>query len=207
MKTLLGCLMCSVLTMSQAFAITGGPFGGGKANVVGTYGGALTPKPNTTDNPPNCSANSIGIFSVGVPKNGIATGTFVMFSQGRVFSGTVQGTADQGKGTLKGVLTASFNFNVTFPPTPCPTVTPAPSCTPSAFTIAVTAMANGKLDTQIVSPQNLLGATRLRGTATLDISHGEVDSNTLEPIVSCEMTLKVTGFKQSSTSPASSVSG
>src|SRR5947209_18393795 len=120
MKVLLAALMCLVFMITQSFAISGGPPYPGSTNVVGVYAGVMKPKkvpttcatdPTTCpDNPPGCSANSLGVFSVGVPNSGLATGTFVMFSQGRVFSGTVQGTADPGKATLKAVLSASFNF-------------------------------------------------------------------------------------------------
>src|SRR5947209_5149698 len=44
MKTVLGCLMCLVFTMSQSFAISGGPFGGGagKPSTTGTYAPMFT---------------------------------------------------------------------------------------------------------------------------------------------------------------------
>lgn len=222
--------MCLVFMMTQAFAISGGPPYPGGTNVVGVYAGVMKPKSvpsccsivplpagcdpakcGSPDDPPGCSANSLGVFSVGVADSGLATGSFVMFSQGRVFSGTIQGTADPGKdaskATLKGVLSATYNFTLTFPPTPCPIPTPAPSCTPSSFTQEVTASANGTLDTRIknVTSQNSFGATsvRLVGSATIDISQGEVDPFTLQPIISCAMSLKVGGFKQTSTAPTS----
>src|SRR6266404_1277021 len=106
MRVLLAALMCLVFTITQAFAISGGPPYPGATNVVGVYAGVMKPKfPSTCpadpttcpDDPPTCSANSLGVFSVGVPDSGLATGTFVMFSQGRVFSGSIQGTADPGK--------------------------------------------------------------------------------------------------------------
>ncbi len=131
-----------------------------------------------------------------------------MFSLGRVFSGTIQGTADPGKdpskATLKAVLSSTFNFTVTFPPTPCPNPTPAPACTPSGFSEDVTATANGSLDTHIknVSSQTSLGASsvRLVGSATIEISQGEVFPD-LSPVINCAMLLKVGGFKQTSTAP------
>ena len=224
MKVLLAGLMCLVFTITQAFAISGGPPYPGSTNVVGVYAGVMKPKkvptscpadPSTCpDSPPGCSANSLGVFSVGVPNSGTAAGTFVMFSQGRVFNGTIRGTADPGKDAnssrINAVLSASFNFTVTFAPTPCPVVTPAVSCTPSSFSEAVTAEATGNLDAHIKSQSSrtLLGATsvRLVGSATIDISHGQVNSD-LAPVINCQMTLKVTGFKQTDTAPTSSTSG
>ena len=224
MKVRLAALMCLVFMITQSFAISGGPPYPGSTNVVGVYAGVMKPKkvpatcatdPTTCpDSPPGCSANSLGVFSVGVPNSGLATGTFVMFSQGRVFNGNIQGTADPGKDTnsarLSAVLSATFNYTLTFPPTPCPVPTPAPACTPSSFSQEVTASANGTLDAHIKNQlsRSLLGANsvRLVGSATIDISQGQVSAATLEPIVTCHMMLKVTGFKQTDTAPTSTSS-
>jgi len=138
------------------------------------------------------------VFSIGVPKTGIAAGAFVMFSQGRVFSGTVRGTADSGRSTLKGILEATFNFTVTrtfFNPVTGETTT---------TTTEVTAQANGNLDTKITdSRDSSFSATRLNGDARLDISQGRVNNDN-SPSVSCSMDLGVIGFKQSDAEPASS---
>jgi hypothetical protein len=223
MKSVLGCLMCLVITMSQSFAISGGPFGRG-VNVVGTYAGVIkAPRlclvcdsgqqtqinckdfdsyklahPGATSGPcgspvPDCSLNSLGVFSVGVPSTGISSGTFVMFSQGRVFSGTIRGTADPGTAMLTGVLNATFDFTVTNnnrnPPT----------------TESFTASANGNLKTKISNAQTTLGvaATRLAGTATLGIDLGFVNPDNT-PLLTCQTSFKVVGFKQSNTAPTSS---
>jgi hypothetical protein len=193
--------MCLVLTMTQAFAISGGPFGG-NVNVVGVYAGVLrhpsepppVPPPAGCDSPaPGCSLNSLGVFSIAVPSSGLATGTFVMFSQGRVFTGTISGVADPGKAKLIGVLNATFNFTVTDNSTIPPTVT------------NVTASANGNLKTTIrnVLSESALGvtATRLGGTATLDIDQGMVSKTNFEPCITCFMVLRVSGFKQTNTAP------
>jgi hypothetical protein len=220
MKAWLSCFLCSIFLVAETFAISGGPQYPGSTNIVGVYAGVMRPAqvpvtcatdPSTCpDSPPGCSANSLGVFSVGVPSSGLATGTFVMFSQGRVFNGTIQGTADPGKdagkATLDAVLSASFNFTVTFPPTPCPIPTPAPACTPSSFSEAVTASANGNLNAHIrsVLSRANLGATsvRLSGSATIDVSHGQVQAD-FSPEINCHMTLRVTGFKQTDTAPSS----
>jgi hypothetical protein len=192
MKIVLACLMCLVLGASESFAIDGGPVYPGGTNVVGTYAGVIDRV--VTDSPLDCGANSIGVFSVGVPKTGISSGTFVMFSQGRTFTGTIQGVADPGKSTLKGVLNASFNF----------TVTQTNPVTGEPTTTDVTASANGSLKTQIASGADLtfgVTATRLRGTAALNIDQGEVNPVTLLPVITCEVTLRVRGFKQSNDAP------
>jgi hypothetical protein len=185
--------MCLVLAAAQCFAISGGPNYGGSLNVVGTFGGVMEPSLRTPAD--DCSANSIGVFSVGVPSTGIASGTFVMFAQGRIFSGTIEGTADPGKARLAGILHATFDFTVTehfFNPVTGETTTTATD---------VTAEANGKLDTKISgasSQFSAVAATRLSGSATLNISQGQVNRD-LSPHVTCEMELIVTGFKQSTT--------
>jgi hypothetical protein len=187
-----------VFAVSAAYAIKGGPPYPSQTNVVGTYAGVLspTPTPNPAEPPPAtppCSANSIGVFSVGVPSSGVATGTFVMFSQGRVFSGTIQGIADAGNSSLRGVLAATYNFTVNRPN----------PVTGENESVDVTATANGSLKSKIAqTDQNSLGtaATRIRGLASLDISQGFLNPD-LTPFVDCASTYRVTGFKQSSSEP------
>jgi hypothetical protein len=194
MKILLASLMCLVLGASECFAISGGPVFDSGVNVVGTYAGVIKARrPNAPpsdkfpeDFPPGCSLNSLGVFSVGVPTTGIGTGDFVMFSQGQVFTGTIRGTADPNTGKLTGVLDATFDFTIIIP---------------GGDTIDVTAEANGHLKTTIsnISSQGVTTGIRLAGTATLNINQGAVDLGTLQPIPTCEMTLRVKGFKQSTT--------
>jgi hypothetical protein len=204
MKILLACLMCLVLTASECFAISGGPVFGGGTNVVGTYAGVIKrPSETPPASPPcpliesGCAANSLGVFSVGVPASGISSGTFVMFSQGRIFTGTIRGTADPTQAKLTGVLNATFDFTETF-------INPDGTTTE----VMVTASANGNLKTRITtvsshSGLNTTNAIRLAGTATLNIDHGTLNSAN-QPCVTCFMTLKVVGFKQTNTAPTSS---
>ncbi len=190
MNSVLASLMCMILVASQAFAVSGGPVYPGSRNVVGTFAGVMQPNLETNA----CGSNSLGVFSVGVPQNGLATGAFVMFSQGRVFSGTVRGTADPGRGTLKAVLDATFDFTLT-------TIVRDELGVPTTITTDITASANGSLNTRITNSGDStfgVSATRLSGTALLNISQGQVDQSN-DPIVSCEMDLTVVGFKQSNT--------
>jgi hypothetical protein len=105
MKTLLGCLMCSVLTMSQSFAISGGPFGGGKgrASVFGAYAGVMQDV--------MVGSNNFGIFTLSVPHTGLATGSVFIFTGERTFSGPISGLADPNTdsfvGTLQGIPVVS----------------------------------------------------------------------------------------------------
>ena len=219
----LGPLVALLSLATIAYGISGGPFPAGKS-VVGTYAGVLTPKaspcPSASPSPaPACSptiapcaANSLGVFSISAPQTGLASGTFVMFAQGRVFSGTIRGTADPQKSTLKGILSARYDFTVSATPCPCgfggagsPCPSPTPACTEMAQNI--TALANGSLNADIVTRTNVftVTATRLRGTATLDISNGTVDPFTFQQNVDCEMFMKVSGFRQSTTASTSAV--
>ena len=232
MRIVLGCLMCLVLPLSQAFAISGGPVYPGNTNVVGTYAGVIKPgciacntqtgaqkfvKCKEIDqfvansqgqfvdctDPTGCTANSLGVFSIAVPNTGVSTGTFVMFSQGRVFNGTVNGTADPGTSRLKGILSARFDFTVS-------TESKDKDGNPVILTQSVTAMANGNLNTKIIAASanssSTDTATRLTGNAVIDISQGQVASD-LSPIVTCEMDLVVNGFKQSSSAPSTGTGG
>jgi hypothetical protein len=122
-----------------------------------------------------------------------------MFSQGRVFNGTINGTADPGTSRLKGILSARFDFTVS-------TESKDKDGNPVILTQSVTAMANGNLNAKILagsssSSSSDTTATRLTGTSLVDISQGQVSSD-LSPIVTCEMDLVVNGFKQSSSAPS-----
>src|ERR1700712_6118157 len=110
MKILLASVMCLVLCTTECFALKGGPVYPAGTNIVGTYAGVLQGVFDPT-NP--ASSNSIGLFSLSVPSTGFATGAFVMFSRGRVFTGTAQAFADPIKASLKGILTATFNYTFT----------------------------------------------------------------------------------------------
>ena len=193
MKIIFVAMMCIVLDASQCFAISGGPVYTDSATVVGTYAGVMQPTATTDD----CGQNSLGVFSVGVPQTGLSSGAFVMFSQGRVFTGTVRGTGDPGQAALRAVLDATFDFTVTR------TIVNPFSGEITTTTTAVTATANGILDAAITHSSRSFStaSTRLRGSATLDISQGQVDSAN-QPIPTCRMNLSVIGFKQSDTAPA-----
>jgi len=141
------------------------------------------------------SSNSIGVYSLGIPKTGNATGPFVMFSRGRVFSGTVQATADPTKATIKGVLSATFNYNLS--------VLVTDSSGSHIDTVPVTATANGPLVSSVssIKSKNLVtSSTIMQGTATLNISQGGVAANG-DPVIVDILSLSVYGYKQSDTAP------
>jgi hypothetical protein len=191
-----------------SIGISGGPVYPLGTNVVGTYAGAMVPScvaapvggcngveqvqvrckklDNYLNNNPgftaceldSCTANSQGIFSITVPDSGTSTGAFVMFSQGRVFSGNIQGTADPGKQKMSGVLHATYNFTVH----------------EDTGDVDVTAEANGSLNAKITRSASI--GIRLSGFAQIDLSQGMVTGNDFLPVVTCHIPLTVGGFKQ-----------
>jgi hypothetical protein len=128
----------------------------------------------------SCTQNSEGIFSITVPDSGISTGTFVMFAQGRVFSGNIQGTADAGKQTMSGVLHATYDFTKII-------------LGPPRTEEMITAEANGSLNAKITRRSSR--GIRLTGFAALDVSQGSVNADNT-PLVRCHIPLTVGGFKQ-----------
>jgi hypothetical protein len=190
-------LISQLLARDPHVAPNGGPAYPGTQNVAGTYAGALIPQ--TPGNPNGCANNSLGIFSLVVPTSGLGTGTFVMFAQGRVFSGTVRAAADGEKGRIRGILDATFDFTVHLG---CddPRCNTSSGCT-GGCDVDVTASAKGKFDVNITSASTIsfgIGA-RLNGDVKLNIDQGEVDADTFVPIPTCKMRLNLDGFKQSTT--------
>jgi len=190
-KALFGSLLCLALATSQAFALKGGPdYGGGSTSLVGTYAGVLQGLFDPT-NP--LSSNSIGIFSLRVPQASLSTGAFLMFAQGRVFRGTINGVGDPNSSSFKGILEATFDYTISFV-----------GADGSVQTIPVTATVNGNLNARVQSGSGFgaaVSATLLRGDATLYIDQGEVDPDTFEPIITSILLMTVNGFKQSNTAP------
>ena len=144
MKAILGSLRCFVLFASECVAIKGGPpYPGNTASLAGTYAGVLQPTFDQTD---PFSSNSLGVFTLGIPTDGASTGTFPMFTRGRIFGGSIQGVTDPNKAKVNALIFATFNHTLevvdstgtphTFPvtarvtvslPPPVPTTTNTPS--------------------------------------------------------------------------------
>ena len=196
MKGLFGSLLCLILASSQAFALKGGPdYGGSSTSLVGTYAGVLQGLFDPT-NP--LSSNSIGIFSLGIPQTSLASGAFIMFAQGRVFRGTMNGVGDPNNSSFKGILEATYNYSVTY-------AVPGPDGSITLETVEVTATVNGNLNAQVKSGSAFgaaVTATLLRGDATLYVDQGQVDPDTNEPVITAILLMTVNGFKQSNTAQA-----
>lgn len=158
--------------------------------MVGTYAGVMQGLFDPT-NP--ASSNSLGIFSLGVPQTGLSTGSFIMFSRGRAFTGSINATADADKATIKGLLDATYNFNLQ-------TTEIDGDGNPVVVSIPITATVNGPIQARVVASRqgrSTTAGTRLRGEATVSVTGGFVDGSTGEPIVEAILSLSVDGFKQS----------
>ena len=193
MKALFASLLCLVLTVSQTFAIKGGPPYPAGTNLVGTFAGVMQ---GVFDPTKPSSSNSIGVYSLGIPKTGNATGPFVMFARGRVFSGTIQATADPTKASIQGVLSATFNYNLSV-------VIRDSDGSTHIDTVPVTATANGPLTSTVsaIKSKNLTtSSTIMQGSAVLNISQGGVAANG-DPVIIDVLSLTVSGYKQSDAAP------
>lgn len=207
MKAILASLLCFVLCASECFAIKGGPpYPGGTISVTGTYAGVLEPQFDPTD---PFSTNSLGIFSLGVPSTGLASGAFIMFTRGTTFSGTIQAVGLVTSGQIRGVLSATFT----------PTSSQAVFTDPFGNTIIVssgdiTARADGSLNARVsgASGSSLVGsAALLDGTATVFVTESATVTNpdgTTQDMstITASLSLDVIGFKQSNTATTGSTS-
>jgi hypothetical protein len=183
MRILLACLMCIVLAASECFAIKGGPdYGSAGVRTTGTYAAVMTP---SADSP---AANSIGLFSVQIPKTGLGTGPLVIFEQGQTYVGTVQGTADPDSGKLTLLVYGSF-----------PYITTVPSGTdsmgnPTFTTVTVIAVASGQLKGRIKANPNAFSTASARIVGKSDVEFSLTVNNPFDEII-----YDVRGFKQSET--------
>lgn len=173
MKRLLAVLLCQVFLAAQCFAIDGGPFGGsGGIPVTGTYAGVLTPITVVLDpGPPEVTTtdNSLALFTLVQPKEGLAQGTASVFRNGSSYFGIIDGLADPDSGKLTGIITT---IDLTF-----------------------TATANGQfLHAKITPTTGGISASRIRGKAALTYVGATPETNSGGPIY-----YRIRGFKQSET--------
>jgi hypothetical protein len=199
MKILLACLMCLVLGASECVAIDGGPvFGGGRGvTVTGTYAGVFVPIPIVVDpGPPRVTLteNSLVLFTLSIPKVGLASGTTAVFRNGLFYPGTIQGSADPDTARLTGIINAVFE------------VTSSESMTAS---ITARFTANGRFVNARIAARTTasnVATTRIGGKASLtytcicsssscSVCDEQPGASSGEPVV-----YKIHGFKQSEAS-------
>lgn len=198
MKKVLSLLLPVVFLQAQAFALSGGPvFGTDQTSFVGTYAGALIPQFDNTV--PQGSSAALGLFTLGQPDVGPATGSFVAFINGAAFIGVISGIIDPDGGTIRGVLDASSTFQVTvFVPT---TTTTNGVTTTTTVARNFDIKANGELDGRVAPGISRGGlpvptsATRVVGSATLSTFFRLNDDGS--PDVTKTVVFDIDGFKQS----------
>ncbi len=201
MKKILSFLLCIVFLQAQVFALVGGPVYTDAQNVdiVGTYSGTMTPVDaiaSGTPGPNGEAVESLGLFALGVPAAGPATGTFVIFQQGIIFAGTITAIGDPSKGTLNGLITASYDYNLSYI-----------DGLGIIQTIPITASVNGVLKASIHLPSDfdptsiasiLSSFQRLDGVASVAVDLGDINPDGTPVIVRVDKYL-VDGVKQSTT--------
>lgn len=190
MKQALSLLIGFVLIQTQAWAISGGPPEDlRQTSYQGTYAGVLIPESSEDVQ----SSTSIGLFSFSQPKTGYASGELLTFVNGTVFNGTLQGVIDPKNGSLRAVLDASSTYSV---------VVQVPSSKDADGNITYTSesypiKAQGSLKAKIKPDQSGVTATRVEGTASLDVFFTIQDNGT--PNITQTAVFQVDGFQQSTT--------
>jgi hypothetical protein len=200
MKVLLAALMCLVFTITQAFAISGGPWtGGGHVTVTGTYAGVLVPLVVVVDaGPPPVTLppdNSLALFTLRIPQTGGGAGAAVVFRNGFFYPGVIDAVADPDTAKVSAIINAMFE------------VTGSES--DSSKSIPARLNANGKFTTVKVAAtkgNELTSSVRLKGQAELTYNCVCSSSNDCPPCADAgtnsggPITYKVKGFKQSESS-------
>ena len=186
LKNLAGVLAGLLFAVGAAYAISGGPvFPPTKPDLTGSFAGALVPNPSPTATvgvsptpspTPNDPRNSLGVFSISVPSSSpaLAMGTFVLFSHGRIFLGSITGEADSTTGRLRATLQ-----------------NPTPTPTPPSENVTGTMTAHGRT---ITNTRFASSGVQLRGNAVINFDIGGAVTRT--------EFFKVRGFKQSSVTPS-----
>lgn len=202
MKQVFSLLLAFVFLQAQTWAIGGGPqSGGGGAALVGTYAGVLIPV-SQTNAPVSVQTNAaaVGLFVVGVPATGVATGSAVAFVNGIAFLGDMTGIADPKKQSLIGIVEGVSNVDATLL---VPVVDANGLITYQTITSKIFAQGSIKADFENsggnIDPISGTagGNRRLSGTATLDLFvNVNADGS---PGIFNSVKFRVDGFQQRAT--------
>jgi hypothetical protein len=172
MKIILASLMCFVLGASQCFAIKGGPWGGGgSTSLLGNFAGVMEGE---------LGSNGLGIFTINVPQNGLATGVFLIFQSGLFLMGDIQALADGHRKKITGLLHAEATRTEVHAGT---------------VTTTIVAIADGQMRVNVSAGSGFTFGATLTGTAVVN-EHGP-DDPISDP--ANDQTYQVTGFQQSAT--------
>ena len=190
MKSLLTVLFCLLVLQTKVFAIHGGYSLGNSTSLIGTYAGAFVPSSVTSfsgTTGTTIGSNALGLFTLSIPQTGLGSGTVVIFSNGHTFTGSIQALSDTQKpGFIRGVVNATFNYNLSIQ-----------TSATSVVTEAITANAQGNLVAQTAPDVNSVSplGIDLIGSADVSIDQGFVGADG-NPIVTEEIVFSIDGFKQ-----------
>lgn len=207
MKTLLAILLSFIVCEAPVLAIHGGYTLGGGLSVIGTYAGVMIPTEDTplvsatTGLSSGFGTNSLGLFELSMPTDGLGTGGVALFSGNQQMEGTIVASQNpDSAAALIGVInvtgevqTASFNGGIFFG---------------QASVTQITGNAGGALSASVVaggvdSPTG----TNLTGTANLVVDVAETDTNGNTVLIPTDnIIFQVDGFQQS-VSPGLDTSG
>ncbi len=202
MNRVLALLLAFCFAQVQSYALVGGPppgSGGSSFPLGGTYAGVLIPRTATSSD----TSSAIGLFSIGVPATGAATGAAVVFINGTAYNGEIAGVADPDRSTLQGIVEAVSNFSIA---ELVPTGAVDANGNPVFATVQTNIFAQGNIDTTIAQEFDpvssggvqISSGIRISGTASLDL-FSTIDPNTGNPIIDSTVIFDVDGFLQSST--------
>lgn len=177
MKTLLAILMSFLVTEAPVLAIHGGYTLGGATGTQGTYAGVLVPTQDTVlttgSSASDFGANSLGLFTLGIPATGIGSGQIYLFSNGEQLVGTIQALPDPTTTSgIVGIIQATGEIAVA-------------SVTDNFFGFAeqqnqVTGQASGGLTAVAVASTNSISAygINLSGTANVTVTSSTTNATT-----------------------------
>jgi len=117
MKTLLAILLSFLVSEAPVLAIHGGYSLGGSAGVQGTYAGVLIPTQDTSlltgTTVADFGANSLGLFTLGIPSSGLGAGQVYLLSSGQQLAGTITALADPATDSgIVGIIQATGQLTV-----------------------------------------------------------------------------------------------
>ncbi len=208
MKKLLPILLCYVLMTTQVYAISGGPvFGGSDLNPVGTYSGVINVTKELDNDDPVVDpvtgnlvpsevtdVNAIGLFDLGVPSTSVATGSFLLFVDGVVYTGTITASVNPDSDQLSGIVQGTFGFTISTQSFGVTTVT----------TTDVTALANGKITAGISgTAQGATASALITGSSTINVDDTGLTNGQFH--IDRTLNCTVSGFRQSLVSSAATV--
>jgi len=164
MKKVLSLLLLFVFFQTQAWALSGGPSftGGTTTTLIGTYSGVLTGP-----------VNALGIFVVGIPEVGPATGDCSIFLAGAFYGGSIIGIGDPQDATFQGVIDAERVSSVSF--------FSDPFFGTQSGSRTVQGIASGLVDASVTQEGGVnagLAGTRMTGTAHVDAREFDPGSTT-----------------------------